>query len=64
MAENKKVERIITTEHKHPSSTNKGNGSSKQEHVTVHREGGKIEKRSSYSKVINESAGPSGSPKK
>ena len=60
MAENKKIERI-TTEYKQPSSPNKGSNNSKQGDIRVHREGGKIEKRSGYSKVINKSAGPSGS---
>ena len=64
MAEKKKSECIITTEHKQPSSHNKSNDSSKRDHVVLHREGGKIERRSSYSNVINESAGPSGSRKK
>ena len=62
MAEDKKIERRITTEHKQPSSINESNN--KQSCVRLHREGGKIEKRSNHSNVINESAGPSGSRKK
>ena len=63
MAENKKIVRI-TTEYKQPASHNKSSDSSKQDSVKLHREGGKVEKRSSYSNVVNESAGPSGSRKK
>ena len=64
MAENKKLEHKITTDYKQPSSPNKGSDHSKQGNIRVHRNGGKKDKTSNYSKVINESAGPSGSPKK